>query len=595
MSLLCFVCGATFRWAYHLNAHLIRQHCHCPHCHRVFEGRQQCTNHVLTCDQNQCKIKTVTLTTCTFCKKSFSTSSNLCAHSQMCRTRHAAGSSGQGYSGSGANADDDDDDDDGNNENQWTTHESALSGNTNTFHVHVSRPLDIQQSMADMSRHLVRLLQGQIDVLNGIRWYVVAELSMSHLGEEQNDETNSVFIQSGRYIDLINERQLILDHVKMCTTDLLDQLDQLYLTGSNWTLRRVESIQLCTALYQPLGDADGGGAFIPTPLFLVKRKKTLLNIENSCDRCFLYCVAAALYPTQVHQTKPASYKHKLDSFNIKGITFPMQLNQISKFESQNRKISCNVFTIALNSRKIFPVRITQHMRKHHVDMLLLVDKTLSETNYRSHYILIKNFNAFCEPLVTKHKGKKFFCHLCLCSFTSAEKVKVHREHCAKFNGQRVRLPSKATALKFSYFQACEPVDFWVAADLECLARPLQTCENNPEQMRIHKTHLLEASLYSYSLMSVTGERVKPPVTNWIKSSQDTDIMVDFLQKLFKEYEWVLKYRQEHEYTIDPPSVAGDVDQELCRFCLHPLSQPPVGQRGTPVIVRDHDHTTPTSK
>lgn len=589
MSLLCYVCGAAFRWAYHLNAHLMRQHYHCPHCHEVFIGRQQCTNHVLTCDRNVCKIKTLQLTTCNFCNKSFSTSSNLRAHSQMCRTRHA-GPSGQGYSGGGAV-----DEEGSEEENQWTTHESALSGNTNTFHVHVSRPLDIQQSMADMSRHLVRLLQGQIETLHGIRWYVVAELSMSQLGAEQNDETNTVFIQSGRYIDLLNEREIILDHVKMCTTDLLDQLDQLYLTGSNWTLRRVESIQLFTALYQPLGQADGGGAFVPTPLFLAKRKKTLLNIENSCERCFLYCVAAALYPVQVHQTKPSSYNHKLDSFNVKGITFPMQIKQISKFEDLNPKISCSIFSVALTSKKIFPVRITTHMRKYHVDLLLLVDKTLSETNYRSHYILIKNFNAFCEPLVTKHKGVKFFCHLCLGGFTSAEKVKVHREFCVKFGGQRVRLPSKPTMLKFSYFQACEPVDFWVAADLECLSRPLQTCENDPKQMRTNKTHLLEASLYSYVLMSSNGERVKPPVTNWLKTTQETDIMVNFLQQLFKEYEWVLKYRQEHEYSLDPPSVVGDVDQDTCRFCLHPLSQPSPGERRAPVIVRDHDHSVPTSK
>ena len=63
----------------------------------------------------------------------------------------------------------------------------------------------------------------------------------------------------------------------------------------------------------------------------------MINIQNTDDKCFLWTAIAGVYGDLVshdHQ-RVSHYKHRENDFNMKGISTPVALKDIPKFERQN--------------------------------------------------------------------------------------------------------------------------------------------------------------------------------------------------------------------------------------------------------------------
>ena len=78
--------------------------------------------------------------------------------------------------------------------------------------------------------------------------------------------------------------------------------------------------------------------------------KGLINIHNDDDKCFQYCIIAALHPQKKLKTRVDYYQSKkvqetiVPLYNWKGINFPTSIKYVRKFEADN-KISINVFSL----------------------------------------------------------------------------------------------------------------------------------------------------------------------------------------------------------------------------------------------------------
>ena len=80
-----------------------------------------------------------------------------------------------------------------------------------------------------------------------------------------------------------------------------------------------------------------------------------------------------------------------------GISYPVKLKDIDRFENLNENISVNVF--AYEEKKIFPVKIANAKgRQHHVNLLVITD------NESHHFILIKNLNRLLVRQYKKYNG-----------------------------------------------------------------------------------------------------------------------------------------------------------------------------------------------
>ena len=87
-----------------------------------------------------------------------------------------------------------------------------------------------------------------------------------------------------------------------------------------------------------------------------------------------------------------------ETLNFDGISFPMKLKDIKKFEQQNPQVSMNV--LGYEDEKIFPLRISKMAKKEHeVNLLLLEDK---------HFVLINDLSRLLSHQMSNHKEKRFF-------------------------------------------------------------------------------------------------------------------------------------------------------------------------------------------
>ena len=123
------------------------------------------------------------------------------------------------------------------------------------------------------------------------------------------------------------------------TERILENIANFQLQGPNWRFVKVENLEIHFVDFYPLK----GSTWVPLPKDL-RDRKTILNMKNEDEFCFKYAVTRALNPTEKNGER-ISRELILQSEKLvwKGISFPMQLSEISKFEKQNPGISVNVF------------------------------------------------------------------------------------------------------------------------------------------------------------------------------------------------------------------------------------------------------------
>ena len=139
--------------------------------------------------------------------------------------------------------------------------------------------------------------------------------------------------------DIDSTQQIDLQRV---AADLSAQADYWNSRGSGFVLERIVKFVLCITHYRPLHEST----YIPTPQWLAK-KHCVVNVKNSDPKCFLWSVLAALLPPKYNSERMYNYKPYENSLDISGLTFPLAVKDVPKFEKQNPSISVNVLCLSL--------------------------------------------------------------------------------------------------------------------------------------------------------------------------------------------------------------------------------------------------------
>ena len=100
------------------------------------------------------------------------------------------------------------------------------------------------------------------------------------------------------------------------------------LVESSYTFASMESIRFSIIKCK----TARGGYYIKTPNW-IKSKNAIINIQNQNEYCFLYCIAAADYPVdgKNHPNRPKQYKNYLSQYDLAGLSFPLEIEDIKKF------------------------------------------------------------------------------------------------------------------------------------------------------------------------------------------------------------------------------------------------------------------------
>ena len=118
-----------------------------------------------------------------------------------------------------------------------------------------------------------------------------------------------------------------------------NDFDEWMSNGSSWVLERVENLYLNSAKYDPIY----GRSYIPTPKE-IEAKKAVVNVHNNDNQCFKWAVLSALHPLAKHANRGLNYKKLENELDFTGKSFPVNLDDISKFEKQN-DLAVSVYSV----------------------------------------------------------------------------------------------------------------------------------------------------------------------------------------------------------------------------------------------------------
>ena len=162
--------------------------------------------------------------------------------------------------------------------------------------------------------------------------------------------------------------------------EILEKIGIFQMNGSGWYFKEVSSLEIHIVDYKPIK----GSSYIPLPDFIMK-KKSIINMENKDNKCFLWSILRYLHPIQKNGSRLIDIRKYENDLNFKGIDFPVKLKDIPKFENQNPDLpGVNLFSVN-DSNKIYPLRLNQKDPQKSIDLFLF------SNDEKQHYSLIKNF------------------------------------------------------------------------------------------------------------------------------------------------------------------------------------------------------------
>ena len=180
--------------------------------------------------------------------------------------------------------------------------------------------------------------------------------------------------------------------------------------------------------------------------------------------------------------------------NYEGLKFPVNITDVSKLEKMNSDISINV--LFYENRNPSPLyNSPDRSRKHHVNLLLIMD----EKSGTSHYLLIWSLSRLVDDR-TNHKVATHICPYCLYCFSTEHFLRSHLPECSIHPPQRLEYQTPKhdgdtayNILKFKNFAKTLPVPMVLYYDFEIF---LVSVEDNGTASNIVTKELHKPSGFS---------------------------------------------------------------------------------------------------
>ena len=359
--------------------------------------------------------------------------------------------------------------------------------------------------------------------------------------------------------------------IKGIIDSFVNSIDSYSVNGSGWYFKEVEKLEIHTVEFNP----TKGSSYIPLPDW-ISNKKAIVNIKNNDDKCFLWCILRYLHQKESHEEKIKDLEKYEFSLKTKGITFPMKLKDISKFEKLNPELpGINVFSN--DNMIIYPLRMADRDCKNTIDLFLY------EEDGKTHYTLIKNFNRLIKSQKTSSKnGKIFICKKCFTHFTKEELLEKHIKYCSNNQTVAVKMPEPNTMLYFKNYFKQLPIPFVVYADFECFTKPMNSCSPNPKESYNYNYQKHEPSGFCFYVKGIVDKKIKPII--YTKTTEDEDISKVFVEKLAEVTKGIYNnfYRRPKPLRLTREEQKSFEKEVNCHICSKELKTDKV---------RDHCHFT----
>ena len=378
-----------------------------------------------------------------------------------------------------------------------------------------------------------------------------------------------------------NEKKLLNSMIE----EVWENMANFQRRGSNWRFEEILKLELHLVEFSPLK----GNSWFNLPE-KIKKKKAVINMKNEDNECFKWCVTRALNKVDKNKERiTQELRKQAKEFNWDGISFPMEVDKIDRFEKNNPKISIHVFYLDGN---VQPLRIGDEERKINIDLLLV------EKDGNKHYSLINSLSRLLSKQVAKDKKTKVFCRRCLNHFPNNEKLKIHKEYCSRNEAVKIVLPEIKTdkngeeerkpEISFKNWNRLMEVPFVVYADFECFLENIDSCEPDNRRSFTEKYQKHKPCGFSYKIVCSEDiflpESLLEPVL-YRAENADEDVAQIFVNRLEMDIYLIYKiYDKPKKMIYTRKDKEKFIKSEECWICERGFSQ-------NDVKVRDHCHFT----
>ena len=220
-----------------------------------------------------------------------------------------------------------------------------------------------------------------------------------------------------------------------------------------------------------------GGSYIESPKWL-KDKKCIVNQKNNDNKCFQYAATLALNFNKIDRNPQRISKMKpfIDNYNWNDINFPTAKKDWNKFELNNKDVALNILYVPFNTKKTEIAYQSKYnlIRDNQIILLMI------SNGENWHYLAVKSLSRLLRGVTSSHDGD-YYCLNCFQSYSTENKLNVHKKMCENNKYCNIEMPGpNNNIIKYNQGDKSLKLPFIIYADLECLLKKIDTCQNNPD-------------------------------------------------------------------------------------------------------------------
>jgi hypothetical protein len=303
------------------------------------------------------------------------------------------------------------------------------------------------------------------DIMNeNVKIMFTIEIEMSRLGDN-----NDKFYVSTKIAELKIGDDRVAFYRNACR-EMLNNMEALELRGSGWHFQKINSLLMKQSRYQQFR----GASYMALPEW-IRRKEAIINIKNDDNKCFMWCILAALHPVTKNSERVSKYKKYENELKFDGITFPIKKSDIPKIEKMNN-LGVNVF--ANEGNEIYTLIATK-MKEIPQERIINLFYIKGDED-QSHYCLVKNLSRLLSRAISDHKSKTHICPRCHIYFSVQHKLDQHIEECGKHNPVVFNKP-KIDYNEFINIKHGQKIPYVIYADFESIIEKYTTASDNPNK------------------------------------------------------------------------------------------------------------------
>ena len=401
-----------------------------------------------------------------------------------------------------------------------------------------------------------------------LKFQVAVHLRLKKYEYNENGETTVSYLDPHFVSDSKEyDQHSVSDDLAIASRQITMRFDSFVQQGSGWMLDEILLIRLKIYRIRPLQ----GGSRVETKMLPreVLNKKACLNIEDAGNRCFLYACIAQMHPVKHNAQRRSHYDPYIGELNTSGLTFPVKLKQMHLFEHNNPSVSVNVLGWEAHNHKGYVVPLYRTRNRGVKDTKRKITLLL----YKEHFFLIRHLSSLMCGLNKARKSRSYFCHYCLCSYSTSLKLDEHETLCRK-ELQRLNAPHPPKLIRFEKYRHMFKLPFVIYYDIE--AKLVKNDETgNVEHLPISICSFTNCSNPQYSAYPVI-----------FTGSDCTESFLGHLEKERKRITNIL-YAVKSVMTFDEQDLEKLKTTSKCEICANPFQT-------KASKYRDHDHLNPSS-